>query len=168
MSHKQVFCSNRLISWSISASDHFLVFPRPLVFLFVNGVSCVNSSFSSDAMLSSDRPRDCLCVFMFWLKSPWILSRSTHACAQHCCVFCANVPDNVGPNKGNVGGLFWSSFNIHPTTSNNVQQVPTTLNRVSKRAKHVHWTMLGACSVNMFSAFARSLYEIALFNDKTI
>ena len=44
-----------------------------------------------------------------------------------------------------------------PTSPNNVQQVPTTLNRVCRRAKHVHWTMLSACSVNMFSAFARGL-----------
>ena len=53
--------------------------------------------------------------------------------------------------------LVFSSFNVHPTTSNNVQQVPTTLNRVCKRAKHVHWTVLGACSVSMFSVFARGL-----------
>ena len=81
-------------------------------------------------------PQLSVCVYVLTEISMDTLSQ--YACMRPTFwVFCANAPNNVEPRlvdrktKEMLGTCF------HPTTSNNVQQVPTTLNRVCKHTRHV-------------------------------
>ena len=129
-------------------------------------VSRVRKNFANEQVARAS-PKLSVCVYVLTEISMDTLSQ--HACVRPTLldVLCKRTQQcwtTLGQprNKGNVGCVFWAVLVFTQPTPNNSQQILTTLNRVCKRAKHVHWTTLGACSVNMFSTFARGLMSFSL------